>query len=112
MIFMENENSLQNMLVEVAQAIIGLYPESTVMLFGSYARGEATEDSDIDICVLVPDLIGRKVDMQVAAYGIAKHKSQLPLDLLVYTHDEFEENARWPSRIQHWIKQEGVVINA
>ncbi|MCL1844715.1 MAG: nucleotidyltransferase domain-containing protein [Defluviitaleaceae bacterium] len=109
---MENENSLQNMLVEVAQSIKDLYSESTVMLFGSYARGEATEDSDIDICVLVPNLIGRKVDMQVEVYGIAKHKSRLPLDLLIYTHDEFEENAKWPSRIQHRIKQEGVVISA
>ena len=46
-------------------------------LFGSYARGEAHEDSDIDVCVIVRDASwsSRRVILDVAA--------DVSLDLLV-----------------------------
>ena len=51
---------LPELLDEVAFSIESVHPNCTVILFGSYARGEATDVSDLDICVLVPELTGRR----------------------------------------------------
>ncbi len=45
---------------------------SELRLFGSYARGEATEDSDVDVLVLVDDLAPREIAVvSDAAMGVA-----------------------------------------
>ena len=42
-------------LAEITALIVRVYDPVKVYLFGSYARGEATRDSDIDIMVVLPD---------------------------------------------------------
>lgn len=37
-------------------------PEGQVMLFGSYARGDANEKSDLDLLVVKPQLESRRVE--------------------------------------------------
>jgi predicted nucleotidyltransferase len=108
---MLDENRIQEMLLGAARNIKELYPDSSVMLFGSYARGDQTEDSDVDLCVLVTELTKRRFDMEVEASIIARKALKIPFDLLLYTYDELEENAMKKSRIQYQIKKDGVLIN-
>ena len=59
-----------------------------IFLFGSYATGKANEDSDIDLLVIKDTLEPRhkrSIEMQRLLKG-----SKLPVDILVYTNDEFE----------------------
>ena len=53
-----------------------------VVLFGSYARGTATADSDVDVLVVMP-LNGRPVEKSVEIR--LKTNPLFPLDLLVRT---------------------------
>lgn len=46
-----NEALLRQMAAEICEEI----PEAEVRLFGSYARGEARPESDIDLLITVPD---------------------------------------------------------
>ncbi len=58
-------------------------------LFGSYATGQANEDSDIDLLVVKNTLEPkhkRSIEIQKLLIG-----SKLPVDILVYTNDEFEK---------------------
>jgi uncharacterized protein len=59
-----------------------------IFLVGSYAKGQANEDSDIDL-LIVKDTVEprhkRSIEMQRLLKG-----SKLPVDILVYTNDEFE----------------------
>jgi predicted nucleotidyltransferase len=59
-----------------------------IFLFGSYANGQANDDSDIDL-LIVKDTVEprhkRSIEMQRLLKG-----SKLPVDILVYTNDEFE----------------------
>ncbi len=52
-----------------------------VILFGSYATGKATEDSDVDLLVIMQHEKPRNVE-QAVEIGIRLH-ARFPLDLLV-----------------------------
>lgn len=56
-----------------------------VILFGSYANGEPTEDSDVDILVIAPHR-GHSVDTSVAIR--MRLRPQFPLDLIVRTQEK------------------------
>ena len=109
---MEVKTDLGELLKEVATSIKTVYPSSTVILFGSYARGEQNDNSDLDICVLVPEISPRRFDMELNAACSIRRGFPLPLDLLLYTYDEFEEYSKSKSRIQYKIKNEGVILHA
>jgi predicted nucleotidyltransferase len=105
---------LPEFLHDVAGTIKRVHPDSTIILFGSYARGEQHEDSDLDICVLVPELTKRRIDMKVDIRGIICdicYDNNLGFDLKLYTYNEFEQESRFRSTLQHTIKEEGVTLN-
>ena len=104
------ENNIQTVLDNAARSIKNTLAGSTVLLFGSRARGDHKEDSDIDLCVLVPEYTYNRLEMIVDARCAFKQCVRMPLDLLLYTHDEFEESAKKPSRKQYHIKREGVAL--
>ena len=108
----EVKANLPGLLREVAASIKSVHPDCTVILFGSYARGDQHDDSDLDICVLVPELTYRRADMEIDAACSIRRGFPLAIDLLLYTYDEFEELSKSKSRIQYKIKNEGVVLDA
>jgi predicted nucleotidyltransferase len=71
-----------------------------IILFGSYANGEATEDSDIDILVVTNDeqmpanyAEKSKIYLRIAR-SISEIQRQFPVDLIVHTkamHKKFIE---------------------
>jgi len=107
----EQAETLDELLEEISTSITAKYPDAQVILFGSYARGDYTKDSDLDICVLVPEIIGRRLDMNVDISCSAREGFPFPFDLVLYTYDEFEKYAKSKSRLQYKIKQEGRVLS-
>jgi len=105
------EQSLEELLNEIAVSITTQYPDSQVILFGSYARGDFNKDSDFDICVLVPEIVGRRIDMRVDISCTVRESFPMPFDLLLYTFGEFEEYSKSRSRLQYKIKNEGRVLS-
>jgi len=62
-----------------------------IVLFGSYAKGQATENSDIDILVVtnqdyIPKTFDERIQLQLTVSNhIFEISQQVPIDLLVYT---------------------------
>ena len=111
----EADTNSTELLREITALINDAFPGSTVILFGSFARGEQNDDSDLDICVLVPELTDRRIDMKVEIRGLICdlcYDSGLTFDIKLYTYDEFEQEAQYKSSLQHTIKTEGVVLSA
>ena len=54
---------MNNQLINVIRAYFATQPVLKAWLFGSYARGEQTPDSDIDILVVFDQENGRKVSL-------------------------------------------------
>ena len=83
---MVNEDNIRRVAARIAIAANA----ERVILFGSYARGEATEHSDVDLMVIAEsDLPRFKRSREL--YSLIK-PYPFPMDIIVYTPQEFE---RW-----------------
>ncbi len=48
----------ETILREFSAMVRRIYPDARVWMFGSCARGTASPDSDLDICVVLPQVLG------------------------------------------------------
>lgn len=84
------------------------HPER-IVLFGSYARGEAREDSDLDLLVIerrVEDRVREMVRLRRLLRPL-----RIPVDVLVFSS---EEVARWgnqPGSALYWALREGKAVH-
>ena len=72
---------------------LGVMPES-ILLYGSYARGNAREDSDIDIIVVSRDFKNMNLRERLELLGLAAGRVFEPIEALGYTPDELEANRK------------------
>ncbi len=79
-----------------------------VVLFGSYARGKATEESDVDLLVIMDHDKARNVD-QVLAMRLRADAS-FPLDLLVKRPAEIAERLAMNDTFIKSILDDGEVL--
>lgn len=86
----------------------GLHPEQ-IILFGSYAYGEPTEGSDLDIMVVVPDSTEPSYRRAQRAYRCVGAVG-MPKDLVVLTREEFEKQARVVTSLARRAQQRGRVL--
>lgn len=80
-----------------------------VILFGSYARGTATEDSDLDLMVIekeVPDKAAEYLRLRRAIGGIG-----VGVDVLVYSEEEALRRGQVPGTLLYWAFKEGQVLH-
>jgi predicted nucleotidyltransferase len=95
---------------KLTQSIAQTFAPERIILFGSYARGDAAADSDVDLLVIMP-LRGMTRGEQTAA--IYQHCHQgFPLDIVVRTPEEFEEGQQRRDWFLQEIAREGKVLYA
>jgi uncharacterized protein len=95
---MKTLHEIESTLAEYKQQLFSQYPIKSLAIFGSYAREEQDEESDIDIMVVlngrmgihfidladeIEDLVGRKVDL-VSKDGIKDKYSRSIKTELIY----------------------------
>jgi predicted nucleotidyltransferase len=89
---------LVSLLVDAAQ------PQK-IILFGSHARGEQTEDSNLDVIVILDKVSNRFDEMVRLRRALSPVK--MPVDVLVYSE---EDRGQWLGTILHEALQEGHVL--
>ena len=79
-----------------------------VFVFGSYARGDADEGSDLDLLV-----VEREVHDKAAEY-LKLHRAVgsvgVGVDVLVFSREEFERRSQVPGTVPYWAKKEGKLL--
>jgi predicted nucleotidyltransferase len=99
----ERLNDAVNRLVAAAQPL-------KVILFGSHARGEADDHSDVDLLVIevtVSDRYEEMVPLNRVLKGLL-----MPVDLLVVSEQECEQRSATPGTVEHTARREGQVLYA
>lgn len=92
----------------VRRAVAAAHTPSRVIVFGSYARGDADEGSDLDIMVVERDVPSKGDEMlrlNRAIGWIGKG-----VDVLVYSEEEFKRRSQVPGTAPYWASREGKVI--
>ena len=96
---------------EVKNRLVKTYNPIAIYLFGSYAWGTPTEDSDLDLLIVVDKSNERSFDRprpgQRALFGLGISK-----DMIIYTKDEFEKYADNITTLCYKIKKDGKVLYA
>ncbi len=90
---------------ELVEKLLPFKPEK-IILFGSQAKGNAREESDIDLCIVIEtEKKHRLVPELYCALDCDK-----PIDIIVYTPKEWEECVSDESSFAYKILTEGVVL--
>lgn len=93
--------------IMTSRIVAGFQPER-IILFGSYARGEANEQSDIDLLVVMPDGTDRRTTAiavlgALGGLGVAK-------DVVVTTPDEIARRGDLVGTVLRPALREGKVL--
>jgi predicted nucleotidyltransferase len=102
---------LRRILSEVRETLEALYGERLkgLYLFGSYARGEAEAESDIDVAVLLEGPVEPYVEIErtgeaIAALSLA---NDTVISLMFVSRDSFDDD--WTPLLAN-LRREGVVV--
>lgn len=78
----------ESKIAEVVDKIAKGFNPEKIILFGSYATGNANDDSDLDLIIIQENELPwhkRGIDIRLML-----RDSKIPMDLLHFTNDEFE----------------------
>jgi predicted nucleotidyltransferase len=99
----------QERIAAAIKALAGDAAARRVVLFGSYARGDATEDSDLDFLVIEDEVVDRPGEM-VRLRRLLR-PLRVPADVLVYSVDEVRRWGDQPGTALYWALREGKVVH-
>lgn len=102
-------NEIKNELELTTNALKAKIQIEKVILFGSQAYGNPTEDSDIDLCIITQEN-KRKLELIREIRKIIKPYKTHSMDILVYNSREFNEKSADFSGIEKVINEQGFII--
>jgi predicted nucleotidyltransferase len=100
----------QEMRAELCRRIVELVHPVKIILFGSYASGDATADSDLDLLV-IQDRVESKRRASVALWR-ALRDIPLSKDIVVATPEEYDFYRHEPGSVMRTASEKGVVLYA
>jgi predicted nucleotidyltransferase len=93
----------------IKESVLKFVPAKYIYLFGSYAYGNPTEESDIDIYVVTPDNINNFSELYAKIIGDLGDKKIFFIDLLLGREVSF--NTRKENNIfEQTISQKGKLL--
>ena len=103
---MIDENTIRKAVDLLHQAA----PGATVIVFGSCARGEVTEDSDLDVLVVEPTVTDQWDEM--VRLRRAMHPIRIAADVIVVSQATFDEWAETPNTLLYEAAHKGRIFHA
>lgn len=92
---------------EFSRRIAQEYHPERIVLFGSYAQGKPTEDSDVDLLIVMP-FEGKSVQKSVEIR--LKFRPSFPVDLIIRTPDTVRERLELGDAFMHDVIDTGKVM--
>ena len=103
---MEN---LVNRIDDIKESILKFVPAKYIYLFGSYAYGTPTEDSDIDIYTVIPDGIYNLTELYAKIVVDLSYKKIYFIDLFLNNESIFNKR-KIENIFEKTIYQKGTIL--
>ena len=102
------KQTAEELIREMTDRIVNAMHPIKVILFGSYARGEASRDSDVDLLVVMPAIRNKRED----AISVRRILADLPVgkDIILTTPEELERRGDLVGSILRPALREGKVL--
>lgn len=107
MISQITDRTVLNHIASLCQRIVDRFRPQKVILFGSYAYGNPTADSDIDLMVVMP-YEGNELDKMVEVRRLLD--SSMPVDVLVKTPRQIKERIEMGDFFIAEVMEKGKVL--
>lgn len=96
-------------IAEIAGRIAREFAPERIILFGSYAYGTPTDDSDVDLLVIMP-FTGHHAAKAVEI--LERVDPHFPLDLLVRTPAQVRQRLEWNDFFLREVMEKGCILYA
>jgi predicted nucleotidyltransferase len=95
---------------QVTQLIAeGIQPKQ-IFLFGSYATGNETQDSDLDFFIVTDLQNSKKIDITQKARRLLIRKIYMPIDIIVCDTKNFETKKSDNTTLEYIVATEGIKL--
>jgi len=91
-----------------SRLVESIHPER-IVVFGSRARGEERPDSDLDLLVVAD--VGGSLAERSRAVRLHLLDIEVPIDLVVYSRDEFARLRQWRTSLAGIADRGGKVLH-
>ena len=99
-----------HLLAQATERIVNALHPDKILLFGSHVWGQPTEDSDIDLLIIVPGSdkppYRRARDVYRSLRGLP-----LPIEAVVRTREEVAQATRVPTSLERKVLAEGRILH-
>jgi predicted nucleotidyltransferase len=76
-----------------ANEVRNQFPVSKVILYGSYAKGTATEESDVDVCFFLPNINDDNwFDISMQIFNLSHEYLDVSIEPRIYNVNDLEED--------------------
>jgi uncharacterized protein len=99
-------------LADLVRQLVDHFQPERIYAFGSMARGDAHADSDVDLMIVLAESSDPGYRRAQEARRALHRRFLFPLDILVWTRDEFNRRAPNPATLPGTIFREGKVLYA
>ncbi len=99
---------MEKKIQEITDKIVREYQPEKIILFGSYAWGKPTKDSDVDLFIIKEtekNIFARNREVGRIVFG-----SRIAIDALVYTPEQFKSRERMGDPFVQKIINNGKVV--
>lgn len=103
------DNAVKSELEMIKKAVLNVVEPEVIYLFGSYTKGTASEDSDFDVYVVIPDNSMLPLEAMQLIGNEVFGKQTKPLELLVGRASRFHQRKLLPT-LERTIATEGMII--
>jgi uncharacterized protein len=105
----KNSSTVQVTIIEMVRRIVERFHPERIILFGSYARGTAGPDSDVDLLVVMEPQ-GSKRRKAVEIHGLLAGMG-VPKDVIVVTPEEYDAYRDAPGTVIRTAWREGKILH-
>ena len=109
------QNRSDNILTKITKALAPLHPYR-VIIFGSYADGTETNDSDVDLLVVldsdrIPTTFAERTELRSqVAHRLRSIRQMVPMDIFVQTRPLYKKFLNEGGQFARQLSKEGKVL--